>query len=340
MPVDTAVLNPLPAGTWQAAAAELDLALRAPVVTALDELGVIAVDGAAAAAFLQAQLSNDSRALDAQAVQLNGYCTPKGRLLAVFDQWRDGDRHLLQLPREILAPLVKRLSMFVLRAKVTLVDDSAQWATLGLLGPGARLLLARVFGSAPAAGESAAIADLRVSRLPDGTRAVERFVLRGAPARIAALRGELGAAGVGSGVWWWSQIDAARPTVVAATQDAFVPQMINLEVLGGVNFKKGCYPGQEVVARSQYLGKLRRRMHLAQVDGGAARAGADVCAAGAAEPVGRIVLAAAAPGGGMDLLFEAPVEHLAERQLQLDAAAGGAPLRLRALPYPLVDVTA
>jgi hypothetical protein len=112
--------------------------------------------------------------------------------------------------------------------------------------------------------------------------------------------------------------------------------MINLEVLGGVSFKKGCYPGQEVVARSQYLGKLRRRMSLAHLATGEAAAGGDVWFAGQEAPAGRIVLSAAAPGGGTDLLLECPVDRIEQQSLHI----GGAVLTLRPLPYTIVDVTA
>jgi tRNA-modifying protein YgfZ len=325
------------AGTWHAPRADLMRALTGPAWAALDELGVIAVTGTDAASFLQAQLTNDSAGLDAVRVQLNGYCTAKGRLIAVFDQWRDGDAICLQLPREILAPVMKRLSMFVLRAKARLDDASAQWTTFGLVGPGTTALLRDSFGAAPDVGQAAVAEGVRINRLADGTQARERFVLRCHAAQAATVRGRMRAAQpVEAGVWWWSQIDAAHPNVVAATQEAFVPQMINLEVLGGVNFKKGCYPGQEVVARSQYLGKLRRRMSLAQVDADHVAAGGDVWFVGQDDPAGKIVLAAAAPSGGMDLLIECPVDRIETQSLHI----GGAPLTLRPLPYTLFDVTA
>jgi folate-binding protein YgfZ len=337
MTATTLDFPPAAAGTWHAARDELAHALRAPALAALDELGVIAATGADATSFLQGQLTNDTAGLDAVRVQLTGYCTAKGRLLAVFEQWRDGDTICLQLPREILAPVMKRLSMFVLRAKVRLEDASDRWVSFGLVGPGSAGLVADALGAAPAIGATMLRDDIRVSRLADGTQARERFVLRLAADRADEIRRRLAAArAVASGVWWWSQIDAARPTVVAATQEAFVPQMINLEVLGGVNFKKGCYPGQEVVARSQYLGKLRRRMSLAHTAAEAAAAGGDVWFAGQEQAAGKIVLAAAAPAGGMDVLLECPVDRIDEQSLHI----GGVPLSLRALPYALVDVTA
>jgi len=338
MSADPAVVSAVPAaGTWHAAPGELAHALRAPALAVVDDLGVITVSGADAVAFLQAQLSNDTAALDAERVQLNGYCTAKGRLLAVFDQWRDGDVICLQLPREILAPVMKKLSMFVLRAKVKLEDASARWVTFGLVGPGAAALVESAFTTAPVVGRTIVVDGKRISRLADGTQSRERFALRAPAQQAQAIEQKLALAQrVAAGVWWWSQIDAAHPTVVGATQEAFVPQMINLEVLGGVNFKKGCYPGQEVVARSQYLGKLRRRMSLGHVDRDDATAGGDVYFAGQAQPAGKIVLAAAAPGGGMDLLLECPVDRLEEQSLHI----GENPLVLRPLPYTLFDVTA
>ena len=101
---------------------------------------------------------------------------------------------------------------------------------------------------------------------------------------------------VSSGHWWLSEIDAAVPTIFTATQEKFVPQMINLEVLGGVDFKKGCYPGQEIVARSQYLGKLKRRMNIAHVDADDVQPAADVYHSNAAQPIGAVVMAAVSPG--------------------------------------------
>ena len=116
------VLSPVSLGAFAASTADLAAVLNAPAVARLSELGTIRVDGADATAFLQSQLTNDVAHLGTDALQLNGYCTPKGRLLATFHQWRDGDAIVLQLPRELVAPVAKRLSMFVLRAKVRLAD--------------------------------------------------------------------------------------------------------------------------------------------------------------------------------------------------------------------------
>jgi folate-binding protein YgfZ len=253
--------------------------------------------------------------------------------------WRDERGVCLLLPRELLPGMLKRLSMFVLRAKAKLVDDSAAWHASAVFGRTAEAKLRALGIAVPAApGDCVRDGATRIARLPGSPRVPERFLVL-APAaqagQVTARLAELHT--VGSGAFWWSEIDAGVPTVFAATQEKFVPQMINFEVIGGVSFSKGCYPGQEVVARSQYRGKLRRRMQLAHC-AAAAPAGADVFAEGDAEAAGTVVMAAAAPGGGFDLLFECPQEK-AEAPLRLGAANGPA-LELRPMPYELVDVTA
>ncbi len=177
---------------------------------------------------------------------------------------------------------------------------------------------------------------MRVSRLPAAPRIAERFLLSlpantTLPAPLAALDS------VASDAWWWTEVNAAVPTVFAATQEKFVPQMINFEVLGGVNFKKGCYPGQEIVARSQYLGKLRRRMQVAHAElDDPPPAGSDVFQTAQEQPIGTVVLSARAPGAGVDLLFEAPVDRVETGMLHV-GTVDGPMLRIEPLPYELFD---
>lgn len=311
-------------------------ALSAPALCRLDELGVIAARGEDAAKFLQGQLTNDVLNIG-EGLQLNGYCTAKGRLIATFRQWRDAEAIYLQLPREILAPVLKRLSMFVLRARTKLADESAAWAHFGLVGPRADESLAQAGLPVPAQPWHVAVAanGVRVARLPGAPVTGERYMLLvPAGASLPALSADTARAAL----WWWSEIESAVPTVWAATQERFVPQMINLEVLGGVSFRKGCYPGQEVVARSQYLGKLRRRMALARLGAAPPAAGSDIWVVGEAEPVGTVVMAAASPAGGSALLVEAPVDRL-DRGL-LVGAVDGPQLAVQPLPYAIFDPTA
>ena len=312
---------------FDAPAADFD-ALRAGAVHArIEEFGVIEARGPDAESFLQAQLTNDVTQLANSGMQLDGYCTAKGRMLAAFTTWRDADAVYLQLPREILPAVLKRLSMFVLRAKVKLADASANWSCTAVFGNGSTATLDTLGAAALRPWRATNAGGVRALRLSDSPAAGSRFLLLAPePPALATPR-------VSSAAWWWTQADAAVPDVFLATQEAFVPQMINFEVLGGVNFRKGCYPGQEVVARSQYLGKLRRRMSVAHTTG-QATIGADIHDAAGA--VGKVVLAAGAPDGTTTLLFECPVDRLAAPLRTND----GAELRLGRLPYELHDVTA
>jgi folate-binding protein YgfZ len=325
---------------WLPSAADKAAFASAPVLAVVPGLDVLAFEGADAVAFLQGQTTMDVAAIAADGWQIGGYCTPKGRLLAIFQAWRHGADVRMLLPADIAPSVQRRLSLFVLRAKVGIRNASRDWMVLGLLGAGSGAALSAAGIDAPQAPGSSRIldGDERIVRLPAGSGCPERLLLLIRAEREAHWRTLLGAIPrVGPELWWWSHIDAAIPAVLAGTQELFVPQALNLEVLGGVNFRKGCYPGQEIVARSQYLGKLRRRMFLAHAaDLGA---GSDVYQDGAAEPVGRIVLAAGAPAGGWDLLFEGPTDRVDKGGLH--AGSADAPLlHLRALPYALFDPTA
>jgi tRNA-modifying protein YgfZ len=336
MPHDTTLITA--PGSWIAEAATVRAATTGAVISHITELGVIEAKGPDAVAFLQSQLTNDLAHLAAGSVQLNGYCTPKGRLIAVFDCWRNAESVFLQLPREILPAVLKRLSMFVLRAKARLSDASEEWACLAVFGPRAADALVQAGLPPPVAGQTRVTGTTLVARLSDSPRVPERFLVLVARDEVNPVRVRLQALpAVDSAAWWWSQIDAGIASVFAATGEKFVPQMINLEVLGGVSFKKGCYPGQEIVARSQYLGKLRRRMAIAHA-AGETRAGADVFASGREQPVGTVVMAATGPDGGMDVLFEAPVDRLADALVVNTADGPG--LEVRPLPYTLFDPTA
>ena len=166
----------------------------------------------------------------------------------------------------------------------------------------------------------------------------DKFVLSIAPGRAAAVWEVLrqSATPVGAPVWDWLRLNAGIPMIVAATQEQFVPQMVNLEVIGGVSFQKGCYPGQEIVARSQYLGKLKRRMFLAHVDAEAAPGDNLYSADIEGQATGTVVNAAPSPTGGFDVLAVAQVESANTRTLHLKAAAGAA-LALKPLPYALPE---
>ena len=315
-------------------AAERAAATDGTILADLSQLGVIALRGEDTAAFLQGQLSNDVRALHADGAQWSGYCNPKGRLLGNFLAWRQGEDYCLQLSGDILAGVLKRLSMFILRAKVQARNASDENVRLVVAGRQALAAVTAAMGAVPEATMRSVASEAgQVIRLGD-----DKFVLSIAPGRAAAVWQALrqSATPVGAPVWDWLRLNAGIPMIVAATQELFVPQMVNLEVIGGVSFQKGCYPGQEIVARSQYLGKLKRRMFLAHVDAEAAPGDPLYSADMDGQATGTVVNAAPAPAGGFDVLAVAQVESANTQTLHLKAADGAA-LTLKPLPYALPE---
>ena len=280
----------------------------------LSDWGVIRAQGADAASFLHSQLTQDFALLDREHARLAGFCTAKGRLLATMVGWRHGeDEILMALPLETLAATLKRLSMFVMRAKCKLSDASAEFVVHGLLGmPAAEAwTLVRL-------GDAVTIA------LPGAGRA-----LTVQPADAAPPAG--GAATPDD--WAWAEAGAGMAWVRGATVEAFVPQMINFEVLGGVSFKKGCYPGQEIVARSHYRGTLKRRLQVFEVDAPAVVGQEIFHSADSAQPAG--VVAGCGTRNGQTLVAaEIKLAALEGGSLHL-GSTGGPSLQPRALPYEI-----
>lgn len=320
------------------AAHDFDAVLKGGAYAILPQFGVIDANGDDAASFLHSQLTNDIQHLDVTGARLAGYCSPKGRLLASFLAWKTGETIRLLIAKDVQASVQKRLSMFVLRAKAKLVDDSDKLLVVGLAGD-VRGPLAAEFDALPD-GVHVKVDDPSgtLIRLPDAAGRL-RYLWVGpkeaVEARLAALEGKL--ARVSPAVWDWLDIRAGEPRITQAVSEQFVPQMVNYDVLGGVNFKKGCYPGQEVVARSQYRGTIKRRTALAGV-----AAGPDVARAGAelfhsddpGQPCGMVVNAAPAPDGGVDLLAEIKLAALEAGSVHL-GSADGPTLRFVPLPYAL-----
>ncbi|MEP7280921.1 MAG: folate-binding protein [Rubrivivax sp.] len=290
----------------------------------LTDWGVIRASGADARSFLHGQLTQDVLGLQPGQARLAGYCSAKGRLLASFVVWLDtaGDDVMLACSGDLLAPTLKRLSMFVLRSKCRLT--AAELAVSGLAGPG--LPAAEPWAVRPL-GEATTI------RLPDA-RGVARWLLVGGtpnalPSETPALDPEL---------WRWLEVHSAVPRITAATVERFVPQMINLDIVGGVNFQKGCYPGQEVVARSQYRGTLKRRAFLLEGEQPLAAGQELFERADPGQPAGLVVLAAAPSGRRAAALAELKI---AAAGGELHAGAPDGPVvRVVDLPYPLPVETA
>jgi folate-binding protein YgfZ len=309
------------------------------------------VSGDEAQSFLQNLLSNDIREVSTARAQLSSFNTAKGRMLATMLIWRDGDDYLLQLPRSLAEAIRKKLSMYVLRSKVKITDASDEIISLGLSGEIAQEVLREQFGELPQQRLGlTGIAPGSVIKVDD-TRLQINTTAQHAPALWEILSRH--AQPVGSGCWDWLNIRSGIPMILPQTQEQFVAQMVNFDLIGGVNFKKGCYPGQEIVARMQYLGKLKRRMYLAHIDTTDTpkadnspcscelekltppQAGDELFSADMeGQASGMIVSAAPAPGGGYDVLASVQTSSH-ETQTMLWKSLQGAALQFLPLPYSL-----
>lgn len=315
---------------------EVRAAAEGTVVADLSPLSLLRAEGADAQAFLQGQFSNDIREVSESHSQLSAYCSPKGRMLAVFRIFQRGSAYYLQLPAAIAEPTARRLRMFVLRAKVKLDPADNELLRIGVSGPQAEALVAAAAGGVPPTVDAGLTQDgVTVLRLPGPH---PRFELLAPPARMQELWKSIAAAArpVGAHAWAWLDIAAGVPTVLPETVEEFVPQMANLELVGGVSFKKGCYPGQEIVARMHYLGTLKQRMvraHLA--DANCPAPGTKLYASEFGEQsAGTVVDAQPSPHGGCDLLAVAQLTAVQGGGLRV-AALNGPVLELSPLPYSL-----
>ena len=294
----------------------------------LTDRGVIRAAGVDAASFLQGQLTNDVLSLGSGHARLAGFCSAKGRLQASFVVWRAGaDELLLACPVGVLAPTLKRLSMFVLRAKCRLTDASGEIHLWGIAGPPAEALL----GDLPAWGRREQDGTGTVIRLPDAA-GVRRALVAASAQETTAFTAT---PAFGLDAWRWLEVQSGIVAIESETVDRFVPQMVNFERVGGVDFQKGCYPGQEVVARSQYRGTTKRRTFLFDADV-VPQPGQDVFASGdGGEAAGTVANAAPRPdGSGGSALVELRLAALGSASLHL-GAPDGPRLRRTELPYPL-----
>ena len=294
----------------------------------LTDWGLIRAQGAEAAAFLHGQLTQDVQHLDAGKARLAGYCSAKGRLLATMVVWRGvGDELLLACSADLLPATLKRLSMFVLRAKCKLSDASAELPLWGVAGSAAQHALdsadtLAVWGQACRPG-------VDTVRLPDAVvdgLAVPRYLL--AAAQAPALPA------ISEDHWRWLEVHSGVARVQAATQERFVPQMVNLDLVDGVNFQKGCYPGQEVVARSQYRGTLKRRAYVLNGTQALAPGQEIYSSLDPGQPAGMVALAGTSASGEHAALAELKIAALEAGSLHAGSATGPA-LLPGTLPYPL-----
>lgn len=312
---------------------ELQATANSTILGDLSHLGLLQIEGEDRINFLQGQVTNDVKLLTGNNSHYAGYCTPKGRLLALFMVFAHHDHLHLQLNRQLLEPIMKRLKMYVMRSKVSITDVSETIIRMGLAGPQATELLQSLFNQVPEkAQDLVSLHDATLIRLPGNSPRFEILTTAEHAERIWNTLSQQ-ATIVGAPCWDWLEIQAGIPEIYPGTQEAFVPQMVNLDALGGINFKKGCYTGQEIVARTHYLGKVKRRtlpLHIPATESVAV--GDPVFAAGSEEPAGRLVRIAPAPNGGFDALAELRLEAIENAELFLDKTSGKA-LQGLALPY-------
>ncbi|MDE2360261.1 MAG: folate-binding protein YgfZ [Betaproteobacteria bacterium] len=303
--------------------------------------GLIDVRGDDAVSFLHGQLSSDVHGLERGRARYASYNSPKGRMLANLIVLRapvapGEDRFFLLLQDDLVAPIQRRLSMFVLRSKVTVRDAGGDWAIWGLAGPEALAAARAAFGVAPRSLEALPIGEAAlILAVPDG-RLLAVCPRPEHPLLLAALAGHATAADAEA--WRRLDVEAGVPWIVAATSDLFVPQTANWELLGGVDFHKGCYPGQEIVARTQYLGRLKERLFAFHAAGPAPAPGTRLrSAAFGDQACGIVVSAVPDPAGGSVLLAVAQCAAVLAGDIRV-ADDAQTPLTSRPLPYPVPAV--
>lgn len=292
----------------------------------LSSAGLIAVRGADALSFLHAQVTRDIAGMESRQTGYSGYCSPKGRLLATFLVWRHDQQAMLQLPGDLRELIQSRLSKYVLRAKAELSDATRDHRLFGVYGEGAGEIIRTLIGAAPERPHELIVADdIWCARLPES-----RYLLMVGRNGNDTVRSALSsrAREEPESAWLRLDIEAGVPVITSAIQDQYVPQMVNLDLIGGVSYTKGCYPGQEIVARMHYLGRLKQRMYRIRLPvGDPPLTGESLYSAefGAQQASGSIVSAVRDAGGFQALAV-----------IQTSAASGGG-IHWKSLDGPAVD---
>ena len=296
-------------------------------IAPLNHLGVIRAEGDDAAKFLHGQLTQDFVLLGLNEARLAAFLSAKGRMQASFIGFKRSPSEILLIcSRDLLAATLKRLSMFVMRAKAKLSDASDEFALYGIAGD----TLLSIAASAQPAWAKADFGAANLVHLPPAC-GQPRALWVVPPAQPAPAGPALDPA-----LWAWGEVQSGIATLSAPLVDALVPQMLNYESVGGVSFKKGCYPGQEVVARSQFRGAIKRRTYLAHA-ALALEVGAEVFTLGDSDqPCGSVLQTAAHPAGGWDALVVLQISAAEGAALHI-GAANGPLLTLGSLPYTLLE---
>ena len=308
---------------------ELISAQNENIICDLSHLGLLEISGEDAVTFLQGQVTNDVKLLSGNNAHYTGYCSAKGRLLALFFAFSHNNQLHLELNHELIEPIAKRMKMYVLRSKVNINNISDSTVRIGLNGHKIPELLTTFFSKIPqSAFESISADNSTLIRLPSESPRFEIIcdVVR-AKELWQALKEHCKP--VGKPCWEWLEVQAGIPDIYPNTQEEFVPQMVNLDSLNAINFKKGCYTGQEIVARTHYLGKVKRRTHLTHINTTEPPHAGDDLVNLSGEAVGKIVRSAPAPSSGYDVLAEIRLESLENGMINWK----GLELKINPLPY-------
>jgi len=280
------------------------------LVCDLSHLGLLEISGVDAVIFLQGQVTNDVKLLHGNNAHYSAYCTPKGRALALFLAFAHQEHIHLQFNRELVEPVMKRLKMYVMRSKVDIKDVTESIAKFGLYGPEAESILATRFAKIPKLDyELITLENATLLKLPS-TGKHQRFEIFVSKTISTDILSQLknSCKLVMMSCWDWLDIQVGIPDVSLKTQEQFVPQMLNLDILNGINFKKGCYTGQEIIARTHYLGSVKRRTYLAAINSTSAPNAGDLVVDDAKAEVGQIVRIAPNLDNGFDVLVEIRIE--------------------------------
>jgi tRNA-modifying protein YgfZ len=317
------------------ATSELLSTAKENTICDLSHLGLISLIGSDALTFLQGQVTNDVHQLNGKHAHYSAYCSPKGRMLALFLAFSHDEKIYLQFNQSIVAPIMQRLKMYVMRSKVVINDISDELVRFGINGPDATAILSTIVVNLPnEAYETVTSEQGLIIKLPS-IEGHSRYECLIKPTQAIDVWNTLKASckRVGKPCWNWLDIQMGIPDVQEKTQDQFVPQMLNLDVLKGINFKKGCYTGQEIVARTHYLGKVKRRMYMASIPTNEIPNEGDAVVDAASSEVGQIVKVAPNLTGGFDALVEIRIEAKKIGNITWKTY----PVIFGALPYPLDD---
>ena len=324
--------------------AETRSAADSDVIAALNQTGLISVSGQDASTLLQGQLTNDILAVTEANSQLSAWCNIKGRVVVRFRVWRQASGYRLELPVAQVERTIERLRLYVLRAQVEIADISDQWVQIGVSGERAAERLAQLAGSVPTQPDAVVHAPAcTIIRLHGERPRFSVFAPADASQALWARCAPV-ATPVGADAWRSLDIRAGITDLPPELSDAFIPQMLNLQAINGLSFTKGCYTGQEIVARTQHLGRLKRRLFLAHVDGEASPRPSDPLYAdgggSGGQSVGTVVSASEAADGGWDLLAVIRIDSAEARTPIHLHHVLGSELELKSLPYPLEPLAA